>query len=115
MRRHEHRADRREEDPSMATMGAEEPVLRQCVPMTRRIQILIPSLFAAAVIAAGCGDEVNELNERIDEAQQQVRDAQREVDEAREALEDPAGAATEEARRRLEEAERELREAQQAE
>jgi chromosome segregation ATPase len=84
-------------------------------PMTQRMRLLIPSVLAAATIAAGCGEEVNELDDRVDEAQQQIRDAQREVDQAREALEDPAGAATEEARRRLEQAERELREAQQSE
>jgi outer membrane murein-binding lipoprotein Lpp len=95
--------------------SAEQRVaLPQWRPMTQRLRLLILSVLAAATIAAGCGDEVDELNERVDEAQQQVRDAQREVDQAREALEDPAGAATDEARRRLEEAERELREAQQA-
>ena len=88
--------------------------LPQWRPMTQRMRLLIPSVLAAATIAAGCGDEANQLNERVDEAQQQVREAQREVDRAREAVEDPAGAATDEARRRLEEAERDLREAQQA-
>ena len=90
-----------------------EAALPQWHPMTQRMRLLLPSALVAATIAAGCGDEVNQLNERIDETQQQVRDAQREVDQAREALEDPGGAATEEARRRLEEAERKLREAQQ--
>jgi outer membrane murein-binding lipoprotein Lpp len=89
--------------------------LSQWRSVTQRMRLLIPSVLAAATIAAGCGDEVNELDERVDEAQQQVRDAEREVDQAREALEDPTGAATDEARQRLEDAERELREAQQGE
>ena len=80
--------------------------------MTKRMRLLIPSMLAAAAFAAGCGDEVESLNDSVDDAQQQVEDAQRKVDEAREALEDPAGAAEDEARQRLEEAERELREAQ---
>ena len=49
-------------------------------PVTQRIRLLILPILAAATIAAGCGDEANELNERIDDAQEQVRDAQREVD-----------------------------------
>jgi hypothetical protein len=83
------------------------------VSMTKRIRLLIPSMLVAAAFAAGCGDEVEQLNDSVDDAQQQVEDAQRKVDEAREAVEDPAGAAEDEARRRLEEAERDLREAQQ--
>jgi predicted small secreted protein len=43
--------------------------------MTYRTRLLIPSVLVAATIAAGCGEEVSELNERVDEAQQQVRDA----------------------------------------
>jgi hypothetical protein len=58
---------------------------------------LTTALCSAAVLAAGCGDEIDRANDRIDREQERV-------DRAKTVIEDPVKAAEREADKALEDA-----------
>ncbi len=68
------------------------------------IRRLLTLALLGAGLSAGCGDEVDRVNDRIDRTQDRVDEAQRDVDRVKTVVEDPVKAAEREADKALEDA-----------